>query len=66
MNTTLKTEMKQENQKFFDLEGKNPSYGLLHNDLVINSCDYYAKERAADRLLAYNKLLQKHVVSIGK
>ena len=62
MNTTLKTEMKQE---FFDLEGKNPSYGLLHNDLVINSCDY-AKERAADRLLAYNKLLQKHVVSIGK
>ena len=65
MNTTLKTEMKQENQKFFDLEGKNPSYGLLHNDLVINSCDY-AKERAADRLLAYNKSLRKHVVSIGK
>ena len=51
--------------KSFDLEGEKTSYGLLQNDAVITSYDY-EKERAADRLLAYNKLLQKHVASIGK
>ena len=63
MNTILNTEMEQENQKSFNWEGKRPSYGLLHNDA--DSYDY-EKECAADRLLAYNKLLQKHVASIGK
>jgi len=65
VNTILNTGMEQENQKSFDLEGEKTSYGLLQNDAVITSCDY-EKERAADRILAYNKLLQKHVASIGK
>lgn len=63
MNTILNTEMEQENQKSFNWEEKSPSYGLLHNDA--DPYDY-EKERAADRLLAYKKLLQKHVASIEK